>query len=53
VAQRGKGGLCGEWAGADSGRPGMRRELELAQPPASVAEAESGMLQRFVLPGAR
>jgi hypothetical protein len=27
VAQLGKGGPCGEWAGADSGRPGMRREL--------------------------
>ena len=53
MAQLEKGGLCGQWAGADSGKPGMQRELELAQPPASIAEAEPETPQGFVLLGAR
>jgi hypothetical protein len=53
VVQLAKDGLCGERAGVESGRLGMQRELELAQPPASIAEAGSETLQGFALLGAR
>ena len=53
MAQLAKGGLYGEWAGVDSGRWCMQRELELAQLPASIAQAEAEMLQDFVLLGAQ
>jgi hypothetical protein len=53
VAQLAKGGLYGEWAGVDSGRRCMQRELELAQLPALIAKAEAEMLQGFVPLGIR
>jgi hypothetical protein len=53
VGQLAKGEQCGEQAGADSGRSGMQKELRPAQPLASIAEAESEMLQGFEPLGAR
>lgn len=46
VGQLAKGELREEWAGADSGRSGMQKELRPAQL-ALVAEAASEMLRGF------
>ena len=47
VGQLAKGEQCEEWAGADSGRSGMQKELRPAQPLASVEEAAPEMVRGF------
>jgi hypothetical protein len=48
VGQLAKGASDGQRVEAESGRPGKRRELQLAQPPASAGEAGSERRQGFV-----
>jgi hypothetical protein len=48
VGQLAKGAWDGQRVEAELGRPGMRRELQLAQPPALAGKAGSEMRQGFV-----